>query len=676
MSGPAESGAPAPFGTLEQALARAARLLETDAMACAEQAAEILRSVPGHPIALWLLGGAQRRCGRTALAHEILAPLAASQPGAAQVQYEFGCALADIGEPEEAINAWRRAVQVKPDYADAWRAIADELRKCGDGAGADAAYAGLIKAGTRDPRLLAAADALLRNDLPQAETLLRAHLQQHPTDVAAVRMFAEVAGRLRRYRDAENLLERCLELAPGFNAARYDYAVVLNRQGKAAAAMEQAEALLRIEPRNPGYRNLRAMVLARIGDYAQSIDIYAELLRAHPGQEAIWMNYGHALGAAGREADSIKAYRTCIRLAPDSGEAYWSLANLKTFRFTDAERDAMHQQLKRADLADAARVQFEFALGKALEDAARYGEAFAHYDSGNRLRRATTSYDPRQNRSHVERCKALLTREFFAARAGFGSDAADPIFIVGMPRAGSTLIEQVLASHPQIEGTAELPDIIAMARRLGGRTRAEEQSLYPAALAELSAAQCRELGEQYLQQTRIQRKQGTPFFIDKMPNNCMHVALIHLILPRARIIDARRHPMACCFSGFKQHFARGQNHTYSLEDIGQYYRDYVALMQHLDACLPGRVHRVIYEEMVEDTEAVVRRLLAYCGLDFDPACLRFYENRRAVRTASAQQVRQPIYREGLDQWRHFEPWLGPLRSALGELAGEPPRGAL
>ena len=669
MTQPPETGEPSPVGTLEQALAHAVRLLEIDAVACAGQATEILRSVPNHPIALWLLGGAQRRCGRTSQALEILAPLAATQPGAAQVQFEFGCALADAGQPEAAISAWRRAVKVKPDFSDAWRAIADELRRGGDMSDADAAYAQLIKAGTRDPRLLAAADALLRNELPQAETVLRAHLQQYPTDVAAVRMFAEVAGRLRRYRDAENLLERCLELAPGFNAARYDYVVVLNRQGKAAAAIEQAEALLRTEPQNPGYRNLRAMVLARIGDYAQSIDIYAELLRAHPGQEAIWMNYGHALGAAGREAHSIEAYRTCIRLAPDSGEAYWSLANLKTFRFTDAEHEEIQRRLKCTDLADAARMQFEFALGKALEDGAHYGEAFAHYESGNRLRRATAAYDPRQNRSHVERSKALLTSDFFAARADFGSDAIDPIFIVGMPRAGSTLIEQVLASHPQIEGTAELPDIIAMARRLGGRKPAEKESLYPEALAELSAAQCRELGEQYLHQTRIQRKQGTPFFIDKMPNNCMHVGLIHLILPRARIIDARRHPMACCFSGFKQHFARGQNHTYSLEDIGHYYRDYVELMQHIDASLPGRVHRVIYEHMVEDIEGEVRRLLAYCGLDFDPACLRFYENRRPVRTASAQQVRQPIYRDGVDQWRHFEPWLGPLRAALGDLAG-------
>jgi predicted Zn-dependent protease len=665
MSGPPES-----LGTLEQALAHAARLLETDAVACGEQATEILESLPDHPVALWLLGCALRRCGRTTSALGILAPLAANQPGAPQVLYEYGCALADAGEAEAAINAWRKAVQVKPDYTDAWRAIADELRRVGDTAGAEAAYAQLIKAGTRDPRLLAAADALLRNELPQAETLLRAHLQQHPTDVAAIRMFAEVAGRLRRYRDAEHLLERCLALAPGFNAARYDYVVVLNRQGKASAAIEQAEALLQSEPQNPGYRNLRAMVLARVGEYAQSIDIYAELLRAHPRQEAIWMNYGHALGAAGREADSIEAYRTCIRLAPDSGEAYWSLANLKTFRFTDAEREAMHRQLKRADLADAARVQFEFALGKALEDALQYGEAFAHYDAGNRLRRATTVYDQHKNRAHVERCRALLTREFFAERAGFGSDAEDPIFIVGMPRAGSTLIEQVLASHPQVEGTAELPDIIAMARHLGGRRNSEQESLYPEALADLSAAQCRELGEQYLRQTRIQRKQGRPFFIDKMPNNCLHVGLIQLILPRARIIDARRHPMACCFSGFKQHFARGQNYTYSLEDIAHYYHDYVELMQDTEAALPGRIHRVLYEHMVEDTEAEVRRLLAYCRLDFDPACLRFHENRRAVRTASAQQVRQPIYRQGVDQWRHFEPWLGPLRAALGDLAVE------
>jgi hypothetical protein len=325
----------------------------------------------------------------------------------------------------------------------------------------------------------------------------------------------------------------------------------------------------------------------------------------------------------------------------------------------------MQAQLTRSDLTPADRYHFYFAIGKALEDQESWADAFSHYERGNRLRRSLVYHSADYNASHVTRYKALFSKTFFAERGDFGAAAPDPIFIVGLPRAGSTLLEQILSSHSLAEGTMELPDVIAIARALGERKTRNQESKYPEVLATLGAAEFRALGERYIEQTRIQRKTGAPFFIDKMPNNFAHIGLIHLMLPRAKIIDARRHPLGCCFSAFKQHFARGQHFTYDLAELGRYYRDYVALMVHFDEALPGRVHRVIYERIIDDTEPEIRRLLEYCGLPFEEGCLRFYENERAVRTASSEQVRQPIYREAVDHWRNFEPWLGPLKEALG-----------
>jgi hypothetical protein len=321
--------------------------------------------------------------------------------------------------------------------------------------------------------------------------------------------------------------------------------------------------------------------------------------------------------------------------------------------------------LGRNDLTADDRLHFEFALGKALEDAASYEESFAHYAVGNAIRREHHRHNADEHTAYVRRSKALYTTDFFAARAGAGAPASDPIFILGLPRAGSTLLEQILASHSLVEGTMELPDIPAIAHELAGRTAKDAEPRYPQVISGLTHAELRALGERYLAATRVQRKGSAPFFIDKMPNNCLNVGLIHLILPNAKIIDARRHPLGCCFSAFKQHFARGQNFSYALDDVGRYYCDYVELMAHFDAVLPGRIHRVFYERMIEDTEREVRRLLASCGLPFEEQCLRFYENNRAVRTASSEQVRQPIFHEGVDHWRHYEAWLGPLKEVLG-----------
>ena len=621
----------APVAGLDVALAHAARLLDGQPALAAEQAREILRVVPRHPPTLALLG----------------------------------TALGRLGANRQAVQALTDAVRADPAQAGAWRTLGDQLMILGDNAGADAAYARHVRASVKEPVLVEAATALCDNRLAVAERLLRDFLKSHPTDVAAIRMLAETGARLGRYEDAERLLERCLELAPSFAAARHNYAQVLYRQNRSADAVAQTDLLLAADPRHPAYRNLKAAALSRIGEYAEAIACYETVLKDHPAQPKAWMSYGHVLKTVGRQDDSIAAYRRAVELLPNLGEAWWSLANLKTFRFSDADVAAMRGQIERPDISEEDRFHLHFALGKALEDAADYEVSFEHYRQGNALRRADIDYDPEETTSHLNRSKALFTHAFFAARAGMGSEAPDPIFIVGLPRSGSTLIEQILSSHSMVEGTMELPDIAAIARRLGEKRKKSDASAYPEMLEGLDVAELKALGEEYLERTRVQRKLGRPLFIDKMPNNFAHAGLIHLILPNARIVDARRHPLGCCFSGFKQHFARGQGFTYDLAELGRYYADYVHLMAHFDAVLPGRVHRVIYEQMVADPEREVRRLLDYCGLPFEDGCLRFHENRRAVRTASSEQVRRPIFTDAVEHWRHYQPWLTPLKDALG-----------
>ena len=653
--------------SLELALTHAGRLLDSDPALAAQQAGEILRVVGEHPRALRLLAAAHARQGDDQAAVGILGPLARACPDWAQAHRDFGAALARLGRLDEAVAALRRATSLQPDAPGGWLALADALHASGDTAGAEAACLQHVRHSAKDPTLLAIGKALFENRLPEAEAQLRVRLEHAPNDVAAIRMLAEVAARLGRDDEALELLTRCLELAPGFHPARKNLAQVLNRGNRQPEALREIETLLAAEPAHPSYLNLKAVILGRIGDYAQAIGLYDQLLAAHPQHPQLWMSNGHALKTAGAQDRAIAAYRRAIELDPGSGEAYWSLANLKTVRFDADDIAAMRAQLQRSDLGDEPRLHFDFALGKALEDAGDYATSFRHYLAGNALRRALVPYSADDNAGRGRAARRVYTREFFAEREGWGCAAPDPIFIVGMPRAGSTLVEQILSSHPAVEGTMELPEVISLARELRRRADSPQATSYHDVLAGIDAGEARELGERYLERTRIHRKRGAPLFIDKMPNNFAHIGLIRLALPNARIIDARRHPLACCLSGFKQHFARGQDFSYSLDDIGRYYRDYVELMAHFDEVLPGKVHRVIYEDMVADTESEVRRLLEYCGLPFDPACLRFFENPRAVRTASSEQVRRPIYRDGVDHWRHYEAWLGPLKQALGPL---------
>ena len=573
--------------------------------------------------------------------------------------------------PRLAAEQAREILAVVPGNADASRLLGAALRLIGEHDAASEAELAAITASIRDPQIMRAAHALVDNDLPAAEAILRPLLHERPTDVAAIRMMAELAARVGRFADSERLLRRALELAPAFVAARANLATLFYRQHRWADALAELDRI-EVDAVDPdsgdAQRSLRAATLGRLGGYEEAIDLYRQVLGSHPRQPKVWMSLGHMLKTVGRQDEAIAAYRRAIDIGPTLGEAWWSLANLKTVRFSEADMAAMTAALDASGLDENDRLHLHFALGKGNEDASRDADAFMHYESGNRLRAAQLRYSADENSAHVDACETLFTADFLREKADHGCDAADPIFILGMPRAGSTLLEQILSSHPAVEGTTELPDIIAIAHKLRSSERDGRDGVinrYPELLAALPPERLRALGEEYLSRTRIQRSSGKPFFIDKMPNNWAHVGLIRLILPRARIIDARRHPLACGFSNFKQHYARGQAFAYSLETIGRYYRDYVRLMRHFDQVASGSVHRVIHERLVADPEAEVRRLLDFLDLPFDPACLKFYENKRAVRTASSEQVRRPISRDGVDQWRRFEPWLGSLKTALG-----------
>lgn len=522
-----------------------------------------------------------------------------------------------------------------------------------------------ISRAVRNPELMEAALALYEGRLHDAEPVLKAHLKRDPFDVAAIRMLAELAARIERYRDAEALLRRALDLAPDFLAARSNLATVLHRQGRSGEAVEELEKLQQVDPDNLMNANLKAAALGRVGEFDEALELYEQVLQSFGKQPKIWMSYGHMLKTVGRQADAVAAYRNALELAPALGEVWWSLANLKTLKFDAADIAAMEAGLARESIAAEDRFHLHFALGKAHEDQGQAAAAFDHYATGNRLRKELLPYDADQTRAAVDHAISLYTPDFLTARSGHGAASADPIFIIGMPRAGSTLIEQILSSHSMVEGTMELPDIpklYAKARGMGG-------------VAKLSADDTRALGEQYLHDTLVQRKSDKPFYIDKLPNNWLHTGFIQLILPHAKIIDARRHPMDCCFSNFKQHFARGQAFSYDLADMGRYYADYVDLMAHFDRVMPGRVHRVFHERLIDDLEGEVRALLDYLGLPFEPACLDFHTNDRAVRTASSEQVRRPINRDGVGQWRAMEAWLDPLVDALGPaLTQYPARG--
>jgi tetratricopeptide (TPR) repeat protein len=497
--------------------------------------------------------------------------------------------------------------------------------------------------------------------------VVRQFLQTHGDHIEGMRLLAQIGIKLDVLDDAEFLLESVLVFAPDYHLARFDYADVLLRVHKHARALEQIAMLLTLEPHNRAFRLCYANACVGAGKHEEGLRVLRELAAEAAPQADLHLSIAHALKTLGKQQQAIESYHAAAVVNPSFGDAYWSLANLKTYRFTDEEMARMRAQEAAPATQLVDRYHLCFALGKALEDSAQYPESFLYYERGNALKKSESRYRPEPIERNARLQALVCTREFFAARQGVGCNRSDPIFIVGLPRAGSTLIEQILASHSRVEGTMELADIPRLVAQLQGRDPDESKPPYPKILAELSAEQLKGLGEKYIADTQVYRT-GKPFFIDKNPNNFRHLGLIQLILPNAKIIDARREPMACCFSNFKQLFAAGQEFTYGLEDIARYYRSYVELMEHWERVLPGRILRVQYEDVVADLPGNVRRILEFCGLDYEPQCVEFYKTERSVRTASSEQVRQPIFKDGLDQWRNFEPFLQPLKSALGSLA--------
>jgi Flp pilus assembly protein TadD len=569
--------------------------------------------------------------------------------------------------PGEAATRLRAVLADEPRNAEAWRLLGRALRELGEDEAAAEAELSSVRATAYEPEMIAIATAMRTGALPRAEALLRKRLSEQPLDVAAIRLMAELAARIGRIKDAETLLRRALELAPGFTVARANLATLLYRQNRFADAVEELDKVLESGAADPANQNLMAIALGRIGDYDEALRLYEELTPAFPDHPKLWMSYGHILKTVGRQDEGIAAYRRALAIKPDLGEVWWSLANLKTVRFDEADVAAMEAALagdpepERDD-----RLHLHFALGKAYGERAEAEPSFRHFAAGNALRKEELGHDPEAITRQVDSVIEVLTPEFLAEREGCGDPSPEPVFILGLPRAGSTLIEQILACHSQIEGTMELPDMPFIATR---ETRALgfEPRDWPHALGQMDAGQLAAFGAEFLERTAVQRKTGKPFYIDKLPNNWSYAGFIRLVLPNARIIDARRHPLDCCFSNFRQNFAKGQGFTYDLEHIGRYYADYVRAMAHYDRVMPGAVHRVIHERLLEDPEGEVRALLAYLGLPFEEACLEFHRSERAVRTASSEQVRRPINRDGVGQWVAYEAWLGPLKEALGDL---------
>jgi len=648
---------------IETEVLRLRALMEQQQFGQALQGSEaLLTEVPENRDVLYMIAVCQRYLGRIADALASLERLERVHPLYSRLHQERGHCYIALRQAEPAITAFLRAVNINHALPASWHTLRTLFRMTGQSANADMAEAHVQALARQPVEVITATSMFADGETVAAERVIRDFLLRHGDHVEAMRLLAKIGMKLDVLDDAELLLQTLLEMAPEYHAARHDYALVLLQRHKHAQAAVQLERLLAVNPQERSYRISYATACVGLGQHERAVQLYREVLQETPRQPDLHLSIAHALKTVGRQQDAIHSYHSAIECRPAYGDAYWSLANLKTYRFSDEELARM-RAIEAGEISQEDRLHLCFALGKAYEDRGAYADAFAYYERGNALKKVETRFriEPIERNARLQ--QAVCTAEFFRARAGYGDPSAAPIFIVGLPRAGSTLLEQILASHSQVEGTMELPNILRFVGDLQGRDPDPQNPRYPAVLAELTPEDFARLGARYLTETQVYRT-GKAHFIDKMPNNFRHIGLIHLILPQARIIDARREPMACCFSNFKQLFASGQEFTYSIEDIARYYRSYIELMDHWERVLPGRVLRVQHEAVVRELEHNVRRLLDFCGLQFEPACLEFYRTERSVRTASSEQVRQPIYREGLDQWRHFEPWLGPLRQAL------------
>jgi len=624
-----------------------------------------LRGLPENRDLLLIAATSLRHLGRIDEAQATLDRLQALQPRFSRLHQERGLCHVALRDARGAIEALLRAVNINPALPSSWSMLEGLYRLTGDTPNASTAAAHVATLKSLPADVVTATSLYSDGDLAPAEQIIRTYLLRHGDHPEAMRLLAKIGMAHDVLDDAELLLEAVLAMAPDHRAARYDYAQTLTQRHKHTQAREQVEQLLALEPANPEYRSLAATIAVGLGDSETAIALYGDMLADMPGSPDVHLWMAHALKTVGRVPEAIASYRAAAAARPAFGDAYWSLANLKLYGFEDEELARMRAEEASPATAAADRQHLCFALGKALEDRGEVAESWRYYERGNALKRSESRYRPEIIETNTRQQIEVCTRDFFAERTGWGDPRPDPIFILGLPRSGSTLLEQILASHSRVEGTQELADIQRIVLEIQGRDSDLDAPRYPAALADMTREDFRRLGERYLAETRVYRT-DSPFFIDKMPNNFRHIGLIHLMLPGARIIDARRDPMACCFSNLKQLFAQGQEFTYSIEDIARYYRTYLELMEHWDAVLPGRVLRVNHQDVVADLEGAVRRMLDHCGLAFEPACLEFHKTRRSVRTPSSEQVRQPIFREGLDRWKPYAAWLGPLETALGD----------
>ena len=577
---------------------------------------------------------------------------------------EKGHLARDQGRLDDALSAYRQAVKSNPGLQASWLSQIKILQNQGETRAVKQAQSQANRLAALPPVLLAATNFIYENKIVKAETLVRGFLQENPHHIEGMRLLSEIASRFGVFEEADFLLESAIEFSPDNIQLRLDYIQILRKRQKFAAALQQAKHVHAKDPNNPVFQSYLAIESMQTGDHETAFELFSKVMEALPNDFATLTSLGHAYKTVGKSDEAVESYRSAYGKKPDHGDAYFGLANLKTYKFTDSEMAQMTNILDRTDIGFGDRVSLHFSLGKGHEDREEYAQAFSHYETGNELKCVKSAYRIEEMTSELNAQIEQCNKALFSEQAGKGFASSDPIFIVGLPRAGSTLLEQIIASHSQVDGTLELPNILSTSFQLRGRGRKKSGGLYPKILHELSAEKMSYLGERYINDTRIHRKDA-PFFIDKMPNNFRHIGLIQLILPNAKIIDARRHPMACCFSGFKQLFAEGQEFTYGLRQVGQYYRDYVALMDHWDEVLPDKILRVQYEDVVANTESQVRRVLDYLELPFEHACVDFHKTKRSVRTASSEQVRQPIFKSGLEQWRNFEPWLDPLKEALG-----------
>jgi tetratricopeptide (TPR) repeat protein len=653
-----------PSSGIETEVRRIRATLERSEFAPALAAAlPLLKEAPGNRDVLYMIAVAQRYLQRIPEALATLGRLEEFHPDYPRLYQERGHCFVALRSAAPAIAAFEQAVKMSPSLPASWKALEILYRMTGQAAAARKAAAEVENLAKLPPEIVTAFSMFADNEIYEAEQMLRRYLLAHGNHVEGMRLLAQIGVKMDVYDDAEFLLQSALALAPDYDALRYDCVLVLLRRHKHVQAREEIEKLLRKDPHNREYRTTYATISTGFGDYEKAVPMYREILSEAPDRPEVHLSIAHALKTMGRTREAIESYRAAAAGRPRFGDAYWSLANLKTYRFTDSEIAQMRadEAAPRVGLED--RYHLCFALGKAFEDRAEYAESFRYYERGNALKKSESRYRPGPLERNARLQAEVCTREFFSARQGVGSLDPAPIFIVGLPRSGSTLLEQILASHTQVEGTMELADIPRMVQELQGRESKDSIPRYPGILAELQPEDFTRLGEKYLADTRVYRT-GRPFFIDKMPNNFRHLGLVHLILPNAKIIDARRDPLACCFSNYKQLFASGQQFTYSVEDITRYYKMYVDLMAHWDRALPGKVLRIQHEDVVEDLEANVRRILEFCHLDFEPACVEFHKTDRRVHTASSEQVRQPINRDGVEQWRNFDPWLGPFKAAL------------